>query len=180
MPIVDTEDEREVVSCLSIAHEMIAGVPCIVARPSGSASAPGALVVLDGTRVLRRVDRLVAEGKLDPACLPLMVGIDPDPADRARSAGSGSMPTISGRHAGSSLPSATRRSTRRSTRVPSRTTSAPGAEALPLGRATIQGTPAIISCAIERHETTSRSSSVSTIGISISAPFQVNQSASLL
>ena len=102
MPIVDTEDDREVVSCLSIAHEMIAGVPCIVARPSGcapvqgaptdgpcdttrpsgSASAPGALVVLDGTRVLRRVDRLVAEGKLDPVCLPLMVGIDPDPADR--------------------------------------------------------------------------------------------------
>ena len=102
MPIVDNEDEREVISCLSIAHETIAGVPCIVARPSGcapvqgaptdgpcdttrpsgSASAPGALVVLDGTRVLRRVDRLVAEGKLDPVCLPLMVGIDPDPADR--------------------------------------------------------------------------------------------------
>ena len=82
MPIVDNEDEREGTSCLAIAHEMIAGVPCIVTRPSGSASAPGALVVLDGTRVLRRVDRLVAEGRLDPACLPVMVGIDPDPADR--------------------------------------------------------------------------------------------------
>ena len=142
MPIVDNEDEREDVSCLAIAHEEIAGVPCIVARPSGGALAPGAaagvsravarpggstpvsgalagdscaaarpsgcssalgaltgvscapsrpsggalapgaLVVLDGTRVLRRVDRLVAEGVLDPACLPVMVGIDPDPADR--------------------------------------------------------------------------------------------------
>ena len=122
MPIVDNEDEREVASCLAIAHEVIAEVPCTVARPSGCAptpraftgdpcavarpggsapapgaaagvpcaaaapndcaSAPGALVVLDGTRVLRRVDRLVAEGKLDPTRLPLMVGIDPDPADR--------------------------------------------------------------------------------------------------
>ena len=102
MPIVDNEGEREGTSCLAIAHEEIAGVPCIVARPSGcssalgaltdvsctpvhpssSAPAPGALVVLDGTRVLRRVDRLVAEGRLDPACLPVMVGIDPDPADR--------------------------------------------------------------------------------------------------
>lgn len=102
MPIVDNEDERGAVSCLAITHETIAGVPCTVARSSGgtpergilmsgscdttrsrgSAPAPGALVVLDGTRVLRRVDRLVAEGKLDPACLPLMVGIDPDPADR--------------------------------------------------------------------------------------------------
>ena len=121
MPIVDNEDERDIVLCLAIAHEVIAGVPCTVARPSGcapvsealtgvpcgarpssctsafevltgasctvarlngGASVPGALVVLDGTRVLRRVDRLVAEGKLDPVCLPLMVGIDPDPADR--------------------------------------------------------------------------------------------------
>lgn len=122
MPIVDNEDEREVVSCLEIVPEVIAGVPCIVAcptglvptpgavvsdscpvarpsdcgsaldalagvpctaaRPSGRAPAPGALVVLDGTRVLRRVDRLVAEGRLDSACLPVMVGIDPDPADR--------------------------------------------------------------------------------------------------
>ena len=82
MPIVDNEDERDIVSCLEIVPETIAGVPCTVARPSGSAPAPGALVVLDGTRVLRRVDRLVAEGKLDPVRLPLMVGIDPDPADR--------------------------------------------------------------------------------------------------
>ena len=82
MPIVDNEDEREGISSLAIMHEVIAGVSCVVARSSGSASAPGALVVLDGTRVLRRVDRLVAEGRLDPACLPLMVGIDPDPADR--------------------------------------------------------------------------------------------------
>ena len=82
MPIVDNEDERDIVSCLEIVPETIAGVPCTVARPSGCILAPGALVVLDGTRVLRRVDRLVAEGKLDPACLPLMVGIDPDPADR--------------------------------------------------------------------------------------------------
>ena len=82
MPIVDNEDEREGISSLAIMHEVIAGVSCVVARSSGSAFAPGALVVLDGTRVLRRVDRLVAEGRLDPACLPLMVGIDPDPADR--------------------------------------------------------------------------------------------------
>ncbi len=122
MPIVDNEDEREGISSLAITHEVIAGVPCTVARssggapergtlmsdpcdtirlggcapapgmlagapgaaarPNGCASVSGALVVLDGTRVLRRVDRLVAEGRLDPACLPLMVGIDPDPADR--------------------------------------------------------------------------------------------------
>lgn len=82
MPIVDNEDKCDGAMCLAIAHEVIAGVPCIVARPSGCASASGAFVVLDGTRVLRRVDRLVAEGKLDPTCLPVMVGIDPDPADR--------------------------------------------------------------------------------------------------
>ena len=121
MPIIDNEDKCDGDSCLAITHEVIAGVPCIVAHPSGcapvsealtgvpcgarpssctsafevltgasctvarlngGASAPGALVVLDGTRVLRRVDRLVAERRIDPACLPLMVGIDPDPADR--------------------------------------------------------------------------------------------------
>lgn len=120
MPIIDNEDKCDGDSCLAITHEVIAGVPCIVAhssgcapvsealtgvpcgaRPSsctsafevltgasctvarlnGGASAPGALVVLDGTRVLRRVDRLVVEGRLDPVCLPVMVGIDPDPVD---------------------------------------------------------------------------------------------------
>lgn len=82
MPIIDNEDRRDSVSCLAITREVIAGVSCVVARPSGCVPAPGVLVVLDGSRVLRRVDRLVAEGKLDSTCLPVMVGIDPDLVDR--------------------------------------------------------------------------------------------------
>mgnify|MGYP004531350309 FL=1 len=83
MPIIDNEDKcvGEGAASLAITREVIAGVSCVVARPSGCVPAPGVLVVLDGSRVLRRVDRLVAEGKLDSTCLPVMVGIDPDPVD---------------------------------------------------------------------------------------------------
>ena len=83
MPIIDERDERvgEGAASLVIASEQIAGVSCTVAHPRGCVPAPGVLVVLDGSRVLRRVDRLVVEGKLDPTCLPVMVGIDPDPGD---------------------------------------------------------------------------------------------------
>ncbi len=75
------EDRGERVG-LSVTREEIAGICCPVARPDGCAAGPGVLVVLDGTRVLRRVERLAAGGRLDAARLPVLVGIDPDPADR--------------------------------------------------------------------------------------------------
>ena len=37
----------------------------------------GMLLVLDGSRLLRRVGRLIEKGAIDPETLPLMIGVDP-------------------------------------------------------------------------------------------------------
>lgn len=72
---------------LRIEQREVAGTLRPVAIPTGpvgrvGGAADGLLVVLDGTRVLRRVGRMVDDGELDPARLPIMVGIDPNPEDR--------------------------------------------------------------------------------------------------
>ncbi len=87
MPIV-FEDENDGASprpdaaCCAPGQVELAGLTLPLLRPEGWCAANGLLVVLDGTRVLRRVARLTDAGALDPASLPVMVGIDPDPADR--------------------------------------------------------------------------------------------------
>ena len=89
MPIIDSPEDAGLAAGspdgradLAITHETLAGITCPVARPACGDAAAGVLVVLDGTRVLRRVQRLVAEGRLEGRRLPALVGIDPDPADR--------------------------------------------------------------------------------------------------
>ena len=87
MPIV-MEDEiaheaaREGAARCSLEQAELAGHSRPLLRPEGWTPANGLLVVLDGTRVLRRVARQIDAGLLDAARMPLMVGIDPDPADR--------------------------------------------------------------------------------------------------
>lgn len=71
---------------LEVSRVELGGAGRPFARPAAGCpegdAAPGLLVVLDGTRILRRVARMVEDGRLDPSRLPAMVGIDPDPADR--------------------------------------------------------------------------------------------------
>ena len=87
MPIA-MEDEiaheaaREGAARCSLEQAELAAHSRPLLRPEGWTPANGLLVVLDGTRVLRRVARQIDAGLLDAARMPLMVGIDPDPADR--------------------------------------------------------------------------------------------------
>lgn len=67
---------------LRVEWQTIAGESRPVARPTGCDVRAGLIVMLDGTRLLRRVGRLVDDGELDPRLLPVMVGIDPDEADK--------------------------------------------------------------------------------------------------
>lgn len=71
----------------AIERRELVGRDCALAAADareGSDGAPegsrrglcGLLVVLDGTRTLRRIGRLVQAGEIDPAALPAMVGID--------------------------------------------------------------------------------------------------------
>lgn len=87
MPIV-MEDETEgsatgggAARC-SLEQVVLAGQGRPLLRPEGWTGANGLLIVLDGTRVLRRVARQIDASLLDAARMPLMVGIDPDPTDR--------------------------------------------------------------------------------------------------
>lgn len=76
------ETAREGAARCSLEQAELAGHSRPLLRPEGWTPANGLLVVLDGTRVLRRVARQIDAGLLDAARMPLMVGIDPDPADR--------------------------------------------------------------------------------------------------
>lgn len=76
------ETAREGAARCSLEQAELAGHSRPLLRPEGWTPANGLLVVLDGTRVLRRVARQIDTGLLDAARMPLMVGIDPDPADR--------------------------------------------------------------------------------------------------
>lgn len=64
----------------------LAGTDCPVAMPTapdGSpCAAPGLLLVLDGARMLRRAERLVADGRVDSRQLPVMVGLDAGDEER--------------------------------------------------------------------------------------------------
>lgn len=61
-----------------IASKQLAGHLCVTAESPGGEHASGLLVVLDGTRQMRRIGRMVEKGEVDPAGLPRMVGVDPE------------------------------------------------------------------------------------------------------
>lgn len=54
----------------------VAGVSCLVAQTRGCERRKGAIVALDGSRLIRRIGRLVERGEVDPSSLPRIVGID--------------------------------------------------------------------------------------------------------
>ena len=62
---------------LRVEQATFAGHPCVVGRPTGCAPRDGLLVVLDGQRIIRRIGSFVEKSQVDPARLPVMVGIDP-------------------------------------------------------------------------------------------------------
>lgn len=55
-----------------------ADIPCLVAEPRGRGRRAGSIIVLDGSRLIRRIGRLVEKGDVDPASLPRIVGVDFD------------------------------------------------------------------------------------------------------
>ena len=63
---------------LRVDQETFAQWPCIVGTPVGCTPAAGLLVVLDGRRIIKRIGKFVEKGQIDPAILPVLVGIDPD------------------------------------------------------------------------------------------------------
>ena len=59
---------------MEIASETIAGCSCLTANLAGCDK--GAVVVIGGTRLMRRIARLVENGELDLGGLPCFVGVD--------------------------------------------------------------------------------------------------------
>lgn len=71
------DDGPAISAGLRVEPTTFAQYPCIVGRPTGCTTKPGILVVLDGQRLIKRIGTFVEKGQVDPANLPILIGVDP-------------------------------------------------------------------------------------------------------